>query len=267
MNSSQSPPSWASGRSVEDLRRAFLDEGYVMLPGVLDPDPLAELGTKLSDEFDRVKESGRLFTGGGLVSGHLNCFPGSASRFVHDVLAERGVFDVVRFFSEAPLRNPNVGCNFNLPGSNEQNEHVDGDPDRPFLVLNVAVVKTDLVNGSMEVLGRTHRKRHKFWELMLSEPERTRLCMEPGDVVIRTSNLWHRGMANKGPVARPMLAFTWEGGGTDDIDPYSLYGGRVTFLPNRYHVDWKSRLRERAFVAAPRLGRTFLAVRSLFGDS
>jgi hypothetical protein len=61
-----------------------------------------------------------------------------------------------------------------------------------------------------------------------------------------------------------MLAFTWEDGGSKEEDPYAIHGGRITFLPNRYAMDWKGRMIERAFVAAPRLGTAFRAAKSLF---
>lgn len=267
MLASQSSVSQRVDASDAGLRRSFAAEGYLVLPGVVDAQPLAELQRELMGEFVRLRQSGRLFSGGGTVSGHLNCFPGASSRFVKHILEKRGVLDLVRALSPTPLREPHVGCNFNLPGSRQQNEHVDGDAGQPFLVLNVAVVKTDIANGAMEVLRRTHLERYKYWQLVLKEPERVRVCMEPGDVLIRTSNLWHRGMPNRSAAARPMLAFTWEEGGSDLSDPYELYGGRITFLPNRYGMDWKGRLRERAFAVAPRLGRGFLAARSLFDVS
>jgi hypothetical protein len=64
-----------------------------------------------------------------------------------------------------------------------------------------------------------------------------------------------------------MLAFTWEGGGSERADPYEVHGGHITFLPNRYGMDWKGRLRERAFAAAPAFGKAFLTVRSLFDQA
>lgn len=198
------------------------------------------------------------------MSGHLNCFPGASSHFVWDSLVARGLFALVKSLSPIPLRAPNIGCNFNLPGSSQQNEHVDGYAERPFLVLNVAMVETTLENGAMEILRRTHLERYKYWELMLKRPERLRVIMNPGDVLVRTSSLWHRGMSNKSPSPRPMLAFTWEDGGSQLEDPYVVHGGRVTFLPNRFRTDWVDRMREKAFVAAPRVGTAFRMIQSIF---
>lgn len=253
-----------AGRPLDDLAREFAENGYLKLDRVVDEAPLLALGKELAHAFELAKERGELLEGGGAISGHLNCFPGASSSFVLDALANRGVLRLMSALSPKPLRQPNVGCNFNLPGSSRQNEHIDGYAADPFLVLNVAVVDTTLENGAMEILSRTHRRQYKYWEIMFERPERLRLCMRPGDVLIRTSALWHRGMPNRSASARPMLAFTWEDGGSRLPDPYAVHGGRITFLPNRYHTDWKGRLRERAFVKAPRLGTAVRIVQSMF---
>jgi hypothetical protein len=231
--------------------------------GVIDRRALATLVDELVGEFDRVRRSGALFEGGGTLSGHLNCFPGAGSRFVYEALEREGIIDVVRGLSDLPLRLPNVGCNLNLPGSSAQNEHVDGYFESPFLVVNVAAVDTTLVNGAMEILRGTHSRARKYWEILLDRPERNRLCADAGDVLIRVSTLWHRGMPNRSSRPRPMLAFTWEGGGSTEADPYRAHDGKITFLPNRYASGWKGRLQERAVRSAPRLSNVYRAVRSL----
>jgi hypothetical protein len=246
-----------------DLYRIFENQGYLTLDNVVDPIRLEVLRASLLLEYNRKRQEGALFEGGGTVSGHLNCFPGAASRFVYETLEEKGIFDIVRRLSPAPLRLPNVGCNLNLPGSAPQNEHIDGYTAQPFLIVNVAATDTNLSNGAMEILLGTHRKDYKYWELMLDKPERRRLCMKQGDVVIRTSRLWHRGMSNHTERARPMLAFTWEDGGSARVDPYDVHEGRVAFLPNRYGTGRLDRIRERAFASAPRLGSVYCAIRSM----
>jgi hypothetical protein len=255
-------------RLVVDARaREFHENGYLVLPKVVDWRRLTELSGELTAAYENADRGGRLVTLGGTKSGHLNCFPGARSRFVYDTLAERGVFDLVRRLSPEPLGMPNVGCNFNLPDSHEQNDHVDGDPARPFFVLNVAAVDTILENGAMEVLVGTHRSTHEYWRVLLCGYERKRVPLRQGDVVIRVSTLWHRGMPNHTSTPRPMLAFTWENGGTTLHDPYTAHGGAITFLPNRYGNDWTSRLREHAFAMSPRAGTAFLALRSLVASA
>jgi hypothetical protein len=248
----------------DTTRCMFADTGFLLFREVVDARKLDVVRADVLREYARVKEAGGLFSGGGTMSGHLNCFPGAGSRFVYETLENRGIFDIVRELSAAPLRAPNIGCNLNLPGSGPQNEHVDGYAKDPFLIVNVAARDTDLANGAMEVLPGTHRKTYKYWQLLLESPPRRRLVMKRGDVAIRTSALWHRGMPNSTDEPRPMLAFTWEDGGSTRDDPYEVNDGNIAFFPNRFGTGWRAQLRERAFVAAPRVGLAYRAVQSFF---
>ena len=246
------------------LRTRFQEDGFVRLENVVAPKELGELTQSLLKRLQSDRATGKLPRGGGSLSGHLNCFPGSESRFVYRALEREGIFDLVRALATAPIDQPNIGCNLNLPRSRAQNEHVDGYAATPFLIVNVAAVDTDLSNGATEIFPRTHRRTYKYWEIALGGARRQRLLMKQGDVVIRTSTLWHRGMPNHSVNARPMLAFTWENGGNQLADPYAIHHGRITFLPNRFATDWRGRMAERAFVTAPSLGKTYQVVRSLF---
>jgi hypothetical protein len=261
--SAPKPEPLRTADAMDSQVRAFEEDGYLLIPNLIDRQRLAGLTSNLVQAYRRVGDAGLPFVGGGRTSGHLNCFPGAESRFVYDTLEQRGVFELVRRLSRAPLRKPNIGCNFNLPGSHEQNDHVDGDPARPFYVVNVAAVDTTLENGAMEILSGTHSSTHEYWRLLLAGYPRRRVPMNQGDVLVRISTLWHRGMPNRTQTPRPMLAFTWEDGGSTKDDPYDVHGGAITFLPNRYGSDWVSRLRERAFAVSPRAGTAFLALRSL----
>lgn len=242
----------------------FHEDGYLVLENVVDRARLAELSRELVNQWRKDVASGAMFEGGGNVSGHLNCFPGEISRFAFESLQSHGIVELVQALSSRPLRAPNIGCNLNLPGSSAQNEHVDGYAATPFLIVNVAAVDTDLTNGATEIMPGTQRRTYKYWEIARQRAGRKRLLMKQGDALVRTSTLWHRGMPNRSAAPRPMLAFTWEDGGSTLTDPYSVHDGRVTFLPNRFNTDWKGRLLERAFVAAPRVGTAYRVAKSLF---
>jgi len=250
-------------RQMQDLSSAFAREGYVTLPNVVSKSRLAALTGELRGEYARAQANGELFSGGGTISGHLNCFPGAQSRFVYDELEQYGVFDLVRNLLPSATRMPNVGCNLNLPNSSAQNPHVDGYAASSFLIVNVAPIDTDLKNGAMEVTPGTHLREYKYWQYALSGKPAIRMCMSAGDVIVRSSMLWHRGMSNMSNAIRPMLAFTWENGGSDLADPYTAHGGKITLLPNRYAQNLSGRLRERAFAWLPALGRSYLFVRSV----
>jgi len=249
---------------MQDLCSAFAREGYVTLPNVVSKSRLAALTDELRGEYSRARANGELFSGGGTISGHLNCFPGAQSRFVYDELEQYGVFDLVRRLSPSALRKPNVGCNLNLPNSSAQNPHVDGYAETVFTIVNVLPINTDIENGAMEVTPGTHLREYKYWQYVLSGKPAIRMCMSAGDVIVRSSTLWHRGMPNMSTAVRPMLAFTWENGGSDLADPYAAHGGKITLLSNRYAQNLSGRLRERAFASLPALGKGYLFVRSVF---
>jgi ectoine hydroxylase-related dioxygenase (phytanoyl-CoA dioxygenase family) len=238
---------------IEIAKQEYANKGYFVLPNVVSPERLADLHKALSREFDQAVKAGELFSGGGQLSGHLNCFPGAAARFAYDALQERGIIDLLKQLHPSVLRMPNVGCNFNLPGSHTQHYHIDRPFTRDFMIANVAVVDTVIENGATELVPGTHKRFYKYTQFVLERCHRNgvRVAMNRGDVLIRSSNVWHRGMTNHTSVPRPMLAMTWEDGGNEDPDPYSAGGGQIRFLPNWFKPTRVGRLREQLFVKVP----------------
>jgi hypothetical protein len=238
---------------LEKYKQAFAEDGCFVIPNVVSAQGLADLHTALSAEFERASASGELFAGGGLMSGHLNCFPGSRARFAYDTLQERGIIDLMKELRPTVLRMPNVGLNFNLPGSHTQHYHIDRPFAREFMIANVAVVDTVIENGAIEVIPGTHKRFYRYTEFVLERRARDgiRIPLKRGDVLIRSSNVWHRGMTNLTKVPRPMLAMTWEDGGSNHPDPFSADGGAIRFLPNWFKPTAMGRMRERLFVNVP----------------
>ena len=129
------------------------------------------------------------------------------------------------------------------------------------------MVDTVVENGAIDLLPGTQKKFYPFWRFTLERaPKRSkRIEMKQGDVLIRSSNLWHRGMPNLSKNPRPMMALTWEDGGSVLDDPWKMEGGKVAFRENWFRSNALGRLRERTFAAAPIPYDTFRFVRSLFG--
>jgi hypothetical protein len=252
----------------DEFRRALDDVGFVVFRDVVSRDKLTELNRVLVEEFARALAAGELFEGGGFHSGHLNCYPGEASRSVYDELAGAGVFALVRAVRPDIADSVRATLNFNLPGSVAQHYHMDGLYTSEFLICNVAVVDTDLRNGAIDVLPGTNREFLKFWRYALRRTYRssTRVPLSQGDVIVRKSTLWHRGMPNRTDAPRPMMAITF--GEMDDLaaDPFAANGGRIEFYPNWYNTGRLGQLRERTFVAAPITYSAYRFVRSLYGN-
>jgi hypothetical protein len=243
-------------------------DGYVVMRGVVSKDKLTAFSDDLLAEFDHRVDEGLPFQGGGLLSGHLNCFPGERARFIYDELRERGVFDLVRSYRPDIADRVRPTLNFNLPGSVAQHYHMDNAYLKEFLICNVAVVDTDLDNGALDVLPGTNREFYKFWRYALERKYRltTRVPLQQGDVVVRKSTLWHRGMPNQSSAPRPMMAITF--GEVDDTtaDPFATNGGEIEFYPNWFNPSRLGRLRERTFVRAPITYSAYRFVASLHGN-
>jgi ectoine hydroxylase-related dioxygenase (phytanoyl-CoA dioxygenase family) len=224
----------------------------------------------MMEEMARARATKGLFDGGGTLAGHLNCSPGQAARFIYDALVDQGIIDVIKAIDDEVVRLPNVGCNYNLPGSVVQHWHMDRPYTKAFMIANVAVVDTTLENGAMEVVPGSHRRFYPYYQFVLERaalrlPSR-RVPLRQGDVLVRVSSLWHRGMPNRTAAARPMVAFTWEDGGSPQADPFQTEGGKITFRPNWYRPTPLGRLRERTYVAAPLTYEAYRFARSLVGS-
>ncbi|HTB67237.1 MAG TPA: phytanoyl-CoA dioxygenase family protein [Steroidobacteraceae bacterium] len=251
---------------IENAKREYASQGYFVLPNVVSPQRLAELHEALAREFDKASRSGALFSGGGLLSGHLNCFPGAGARFVYETLQARGIIDLIKQLHPGVTRMPNVGCNVNLPGSHPQHYHIDRPFKRDFMIVNIAVVDTVIDNGAIELVPATHKRFYKYTQFVLKQCHRAgvRVPANRGDVLVRSSNVWHRGMTNQTSVPRPMLALTWEDGGSSSPDPFSAYGGNIRFLPNWFKPTRAGRFREQLFVRLPVAYSALRFARSLF---
>jgi len=257
-----------SPTDIEGCRQQLDEHGYVIFRDVVSPDRLADLGASLQHEYERASAAGELFAGGGSISGHLNCFPGEQSRFVFDELRDAGIVDLVGDVRPDIVESVRATLNFNLPGSVAQHYHADGLYTEDFLICNIAVVDTDLVNGALDVLPGTNRQFHKFWQYALHRRYRatTRVPMRRGDAILRKSTLWHRGMPNRSAVPRPMMAVTFGELSAPPEDAFGINGGQAYFFPNWYSTGRMSQLRERTFAKAPITYSAYRFARSLYGN-
>ncbi|MEO8904986.1 MAG: phytanoyl-CoA dioxygenase family protein [Polyangiaceae bacterium] len=255
-----------SKSELETFKQSYLEDGYVILRGIVAKEELAQLKAHIFETFEESKRSGTLFNGGGNISGHLNCFPGEGSRFAYAALEERGVVELIKdlYRKPMPLR---VSCNLNLPKSVAQHYHMDGVFTEDFMIANVAVVDTELINGAIDLLPGTQKRFYEFWRYAIQQRYKltTRFPLSSGDVLVRSSRLWHRGMPNKSQTPRPMLAFTFGEKVAPKTDPFLVNEGKISFDPNWFRPNFLGRLRERTFVTAPITYSAYRFARSLVG--
>lgn len=249
------------------LEEAFASDGYLVLRGVVAKDELERVTRALTNEFEAWKSSEERFDGGGLMSGHLNVYPGELARGVFNQLKDSRIFELCQKLVPTDPKAVRLGCNLNLPGSVAQHWHVDGAFLERFLIVNVAVVDTVIENGAIDIIPHTHKRFYKYWEFAAGRLARgsVRVSMQRGDVLIRPSTLWHRGMPNLSPTPRPMLAFTLGEKHVSNDDPFAYREGKVEFQMNWFRPNSLGRLRERTTVAAPISYDAYRFVASLFG--
>ncbi len=254
---------------LEKHRQEYKQNGYLVFRNVVPKPQLNELHHSLMGEFDKLYKSGVLFQGGGLIAGHLNCFPGEQTRFVQEAIESYGIVDLIREFTPKVLPNFNVGCNFNLPGSVAQHYHADGLFLEDFVIVNIAVVDTTIENGAIDLLPGTHHEFYPYWRFALERKAKlsTRIPMQQGDVLMRSSVVWHRGMPNYSKAPRPMVALTYgeRHHNAKDGDPFRHNDGVPAFHPNWYTPSRIGRIRERTFVKAPITYSAYRFARSLVG--
>lgn len=212
-------------RRDDGLLGNLLREGYVHVPAdgtsraaaealapVLERD--AERLVPLEDEF-------RVY-----ALGHVRQYPPHD----HPAVAELSGLVAIRRLAKAVFGTyyvHDVLVHSILPGASSQPVHADSGPlwpglrdtNPPFMFgVNIAVQRTDEVNGCLELWPRTHTGAR--WEdfdtdSLAIKPEvrnrasrrvrPIRVPMEVGDVLIRDERLWHRGMPNHSGRIRPMV--------------------------------------------------------------
>jgi Phytanoyl-CoA dioxygenase (PhyH) len=243
------------------IRDALREEGFVVLRGVVRKDRLVHLAEELTEAYERAEKP----KGGGWIAGHINCFPGRSAGFIYDELLERGVVDVVHRLRAGRDNAVRSTMNYNLPGSVPQHYHIDGLYTDDFLICNVAVIDTTRHNGAIDLLPGTNREFLPFWKYAFHRSYRlsTRIEMEQGDVLLRKSNLWHRGMPNDSKTPRPMLSVTFGEQCAPQTNPFD---GEIRFYPNWYNTSRLGVLRERVFVAAPISYSAYRFAKSLHGN-
>jgi hypothetical protein len=249
---------------LEEVSRGLTEDGYCVIPDVVSRQRLTEFNEQIIDAF---RESSR-FVGGGSIIGHLNCYPGAISRFMYEEMQDHGICDAVQRVCPDLSANVRPTLNFNLPGSSVQHYHMDGVYTQEYVICNVAVVDTTLENGAIDLLPTTHREFYPFWRYSLQRKYRltTRVTMSQGDVLLRRSTLWHRGMPNRSQEPRPMFSLTIGEQGEANEDPFLVDGGGVAFYPNWYSTGRFGMLRERVEVAVPVTRSTVRFAKSLVGN-
>jgi hypothetical protein len=228
----QSSTATLTSEALIAMQQNLFEKGFAILEGVVSREPLEELHLRLLDAY---RTSPR-FAGGGSILGHLNCFPGESARFIYDELRECGLVEAIIASRPGKFNDMFARVNWNLPRSSAQHWHMDGTFVNQFIICNVAIVDTDRTNGPTEVIPASHHEFCPYWRFVAERRSRFSIPVElrRGDVMVRTSTLWHRGTANRSGAVRPMMSLSFGEKEAGPEDPFGIDGGAITFYPNWY---------------------------------
>ncbi len=215
-----------TAEKLQEARSALHQDGFVVLNDVVDLTHLATLREKMQEDLATIlaREDAPFNFNAGNVQQDPPPFPPYLFR---DVLLNDLVIQVTKAMLGSGLKNNFYSGNTALPGERMQPVH----PDVPQLwpdletatpsfgfVVNIPVVDMTPENGSTELWPGTHhdttlsdvRGDIKVPEEALERQRSARPPVQPslrcGGVLIRDIRLWHRGMPNRTPTPRPMIA-------------------------------------------------------------
>ena len=247
---------------------SYRANGYTVLRAALPLALCSDYGQTVIAEYQRLNDAGWRFASSGAMAGHLNLALGPSGRGLLDCLVKAGVPQLIDEVAGTPMALAQAAGNLNLPGSNHQNFHIDGPFAECTVIANVCLVATDNSNGATELVAESHQRELAYWRFRADRwPQRSvRPALNPGDVLLRPSTLWHRGTPNLSQVPRPMAAFVWAP--ARQVDPLAVereLSRPLTIYGNKFYGRWR-RTKEFTAVRLPwldeavRLGRSALTV-------
>lgn len=180
-------------------------QGYTILESFIDPKITEETAKEITAEYRSARPL--QWRGGGKWFGHINYVPSFSSPIFRQTANSELVKEILDDALGTDYKIVGFGGNANLPGSRFQPCHADGWMGTDFVVVNIPLGKVTEENGSTEIWPGTHKQKLTISEFNSIPRRSVRLNSSPGDIVIRYSNLWHRGTPNRSTEVRLMLAF------------------------------------------------------------
>lgn len=249
--------------------------GYTVLESCIDARYTENVLNELLAEYESSRPMP--WIGGGKWFGHINYVPSPSNQIIREIASNSRIKNLLDRVLGHDYKIVGLGGNANLPGSRFQPAHADGWAGTDFLVVNVPLGKVTESNGSTEVWPGTHQEKLTISQFNSVSRQSVRLNSSPGDVVVRYSNLWHRGTPNRSSDVRMMLAvlvsplyrklppITMS---TDEQAHLSRCGLSVNakagsafkdgFAPNYFATNLKGNIMELTWTFAPRI---FTAIR------
>ena len=241
--------------------------GFLKIEQAIDTRLLDDLKTDIESKL--VNYSKTLKHLGGLRSGHLNATIGRYASILHKELMSGEIYQEIEKNFKIDLNNYSVtvGCNLNFPGSIEQHIHRDTNFDDRKIIINIPCVDVNEINGSIELFLDSELCPYSYLEFLMNRKKfkPIRANSNKGDILIRDSNLFHRGMPNYSDQVRVMVAFVFNKKlNNDNQNMNTEFPQNIEFFENWYKNDRLGRIKEILFIKLPIIRSLYRIIKSLY---
>ena len=194
---------------------------------------------------------------GGKKYGHLNATIGHHAKTILKEIKKKGLLELIAEEYDLVLEEYflTCACNINLPGSKKQHIHRDTNFDDSKIIINIPLVDVNEDNGSIEVYPGSNEVPLSFLDFLLSKNKYPpkRINTNLGDIFVRDSNLFHRGMDNLSRSPRSMVAITLSK--KDIATPSEIEapfgGGKIDFMNNWFEDNLFGKIMENIYMYFP----------------
>ena len=212
-------------RLAAQQRRHLKDDGYLLVPSLLDPGDLARIAARLAEHVRLTvatwAEDPSLDTHGGAVTTRFDLDdPGLAPCYQHPLAADAAAIVLADGWHLQGL-----GLRAPIPGSGEQGLHQDfaergTGPTWQALSAMWCISEFTRDNGPLRVIPGSHLAseppidiKHGYGTAMGPHPDEVKIIAPAGSVIFFNSpDLWHSGTFNYTPAARLALTATFAPG-------------------------------------------------------
>ncbi len=192
---------------MNKLFEEFNAKGFIILRDFISDESFSSVCKDLKEEV--LVEFGKLKKTGGSLMGNLNVSPGVYAKTIFQKFNTQKFQEIIEQISRKKISNFDVisGGNLNFQYKYNQHFHTDSKFKDSFLIVNVVTEDIYEDNGPLEILPGTQKENFPYWKIAFKKSYK--IIAKKGDLIIRTSNLWHRGTKNISKNPRLLLAYTF----------------------------------------------------------
>ena len=187
----------------------FEQNGFLILKNFISNNQFNIICEKINQnieiEFNKIDK--KKF--GGTLIGNLNVRQGNYIKQIFDQLIENDTNEIIETLSGNKISDLDIvgDGNLNFQFKYNQHFHTDGGFEDPFLIINIATEDITELNGPIEIVPGTYKKKLPYWKFLLKR-EKQKVLLSRGDVLIRKNSLWHRGTKNISKKPRYLTSYT-----------------------------------------------------------